>query len=57
MPDTLEELERRRASLYQQTEALGDFRRGTVSVNFRKCGKKRCACAQPGHPDTALNTC
>jgi hypothetical protein len=50
MADILEELERQRASLYQQMQALGDFRPGTISVNFRKCGKKRCACAQPGHP-------
>ena len=50
MADTLEELEQRRSNLYQQMQALGDFRPGTISVNFRKCGKKRCACAQPGHP-------
>ena len=31
-------------------QALGDFRPGTISVNLRKCGKKACACAQPGHP-------
>jgi hypothetical protein len=31
-------------------QALGDFRPGTISVNFRKCGKKSCACAQPGDP-------
>ncbi len=31
-------------------QAVGDFRPGTISVNFRKCGKERCACAQPGHP-------
>jgi hypothetical protein len=50
MADSLEELEQRRSSLYQQMQALGDFRPGTISANFRKCGKKRCACAQPGHP-------
>ena len=50
MAGALEELEQRRASLYQQMQALGDFRPGTISVNFRKCGKKGCACAQPGHP-------
>jgi len=49
MTDTLEELELRRTSLYQQMQALGDFRPGTISVNFRKCGKQGCACAQPGH--------
>jgi hypothetical protein len=50
LADILEELQRQRASLYQQMQALGDFRPGTISVNFRRCGKKRCACAQPGHP-------
>jgi len=48
--ETLEELEQRRASLYQQIQALGDFRPGTIAVNFRKCGKKGCACVQAGHP-------
>ncbi len=50
MADTLEELELRRSSLFRQMEALGDFRPGSISVNFRRCGKKRCRCAQPGHP-------
>ena len=27
-----------------------DFRRGTISVLYRKCGKKNCACTQEGHP-------
>jgi hypothetical protein len=49
MPDTIEELEQRRKDLYQQMQTLGDFRPGTISVNFRKCGKLKCACAQPGH--------
>ena len=31
-------------------QALGDFRPGTISVNYRKCGKKGCACGKPGHP-------
>lgn len=30
--------------------SLGDFRRGTISVNFRKCGKSNCACARKDHP-------
>jgi hypothetical protein len=50
MPNTIEELEQRRSDLYQQMQSLGDFRPGTISVNFRKCGKLRCVCAQPGHP-------
>jgi hypothetical protein len=50
MEETLESLEKKRKELYQKLEALGDFRRGTISVNYRKCGKKKCACAKPGHP-------
>ena len=49
MEETLEVLEAKRKSLYQKMEELGDFRRGIISVNFRKCGKKNCACAKPGH--------
>lgn len=50
MTETLEAIEQRRTELYRRMQALGDFRPGTISVNFRKCGKKNCACAQPGHP-------
>ncbi len=50
MADTLENLENRRSDLYQQMMALGDFRPGTISANYRKCGKSKCACSQPGHP-------
>jgi hypothetical protein len=50
MPTTLERLEQKRDALYQRLQDLGDFRPGIISVNFRKCGKKRCACARPGHP-------
>lgn len=49
MKETLEALEQRRRQLYQQLEFVGDFRRGIISVNYRKCGKPNCACAQPGH--------
>ena len=49
MPETLEALELERTKLYQRLQAVGDFRTGTISVNFRKCGKKNCACARKGH--------
>lgn len=49
MGETLETLEAKRIRLCQELAALGDFRRGTISVNFRRCGKRNCACAQPGH--------
>ena len=43
-------LESRRKALYLKLEDLEDFRRGTVSVNYRKCGKSNCACAGKDHP-------
>jgi hypothetical protein len=49
MEETLESMQAKRKSLYQKMEELGDFRRGINSVNLRKCGRKNCACAKPGH--------
>ena len=50
MGDTLESLEQKREHLYGQLRGTGDFRRGIISVIYRKCGKKNCVCAQEGHP-------
>jgi hypothetical protein len=50
MTETLGELERKRRRLYEQMARLGDLRRGTISAGYRRCGKKNCACAKPGHP-------
>ena len=50
MEDTLKGLEEKRKALSKKMGEIGDFRRGTISVNYRKCGKKNCACAKPGHP-------
>lgn len=49
MPKNLKALEVQRARLFQQLQALGDFRPGAISVNYRKCGRKNCVCARPGH--------
>jgi len=46
----LAELEAERDRLYAQLATVGDFRRGSVSENWRRCGKPNCACARPGHP-------
>ena len=46
---SLPELEARRDRLIAQLRAVGDFRRGSVSENWRKCGKPNCACAAPDH--------
>ncbi len=50
MDQSLQGLELRRKGLLRQIENLGDFRRGTISVNYRKCGKRNCACARKDHP-------
>jgi len=47
---SLSELEAERDRLYAQLSVVGDFRRGSVSENYRKCGKPNCVCVQPGHP-------
>jgi hypothetical protein len=47
---SLPELEAQRAALYARLADSGDFRRGSVSENYRRCGKANCACAQPDHP-------
>ena len=47
---SLAELEAERDRLYAQLSRVGDFRRGSVSENWRRCGKPNCACAQPDHP-------
>lgn len=50
MEETIERLEKKRSDLYKQLQELGDFRRGIISVLYRKCGKANCACAKEGHP-------
>ena len=50
MGERLATLEARRQRLYQALATLGDLRRGTISVNYRKCGKPTCGCAQAEHP-------
>ena len=47
---SLPELEAERNRLFAQLSMVGDFRRGSVSVNWRRCGKPNCACAAPDHP-------
>jgi hypothetical protein len=50
MGESLVEYEQKRVALIESLKKVGDFRRGTVTVNYRKCGKPNCACARPGHP-------
>lgn len=50
MSENLKILEDERKMLYQELRSFGDFRPGTISVTYGKCGKKNCACAKKGHP-------
>lgn len=43
-------LERERARLCAEIEAIGDFRPGSLHAVMRRCGKANCACADPAHP-------
>src|SRR5260370_40234004 len=47
---SIRELEALRDRLYAELSAAGDFRRGSVSENWRRGGKPNGACAGPGHP-------
>lgn len=49
MDASLPELEARRAELYARLAGTGDFRRGSIGENYRRCAKANCACAWPGH--------
>jgi hypothetical protein len=49
MDPSLHDLESRRKELFREMENIGDFRRGSISVNYRKCGKSNCACARKDH--------
>ena len=49
MEVTVERLERDRSELIKSLSKMEPFRRGTISVNYTKCGKNNCACAREGH--------
>lgn len=48
--EQLDELEQTRIRLYAELATTGDFRRGSVTANYRRCGKPNCVCAMPEHP-------
>ena len=50
MPDSLSDLESRRADLVGSLSSLGDLRRGSIVSVVRRCGKPTCRCAQPQDP-------
>lgn len=49
MQEAIKDMELQKETLYKKFQEVGDFRRGIVSANYRKCGKKNCACAKKGH--------
>lgn len=50
MPDSLPQLQQRRAEIVRQIGQLGDLRPGSVTVTSGRCGKPNCRCHQPGQP-------
>jgi hypothetical protein len=50
MPDSLAELEIRRASVQSQLAQLGDLRAGSITTTGGRCGNARCHCHQPNDP-------
>ena len=50
MPDSLPELERRRADIARQIAQLSDLRAGSITTTFGCCGKPDCRCHRPNQP-------
>ena len=45
---TVRQLEDLRLLLFTRIEPVPEFRRGSLQVGYRKCGKASCRCARPG---------
>ena len=48
MENILNTLQEQKETILQQIDELGDFRQGSLSPRYRKCGKPYCHCAQEG---------
>jgi len=48
MGNILDTLQEQKKTILQQIDELGDFRQGSLSPRYRKCGKPYCHCAQDG---------
>ena len=46
--NTIDRLQVQKEKILQQISELGDFRQGSLSPRFRKCGKPYCHCAKEG---------
>ena len=49
MTENLETLESLRNQLRRKLFEIGDFQPGSIYPSYRKCGRRNCACAKPGH--------
>ena len=52
MPSTLQDLEARKQEILVEFARIGDMRAGSITENYRRCGKPACRCARsddPGH--------
>lgn len=47
MPDSLADLEQRRAAVQSQLAQLGDLRAGSITGTGGRCGNPNCHCHQP----------
>src|SRR5438045_8679949 len=50
MPDSLVDLENRRASVQLQITQLGDMRSGSITGTGGRCGNPNCHCHRAGDP-------
>ena len=55
MTESLTQLEDKRAELFRQLVAIGDFRRGSITATSGKCGKLNCHCSRRGDPGHGSN--
>lgn len=47
---SVRELEELRSLMLDRLGSVPQFRRGSLQVGYRKCGKANCRCARPGEP-------
>lgn len=50
MPSAMQNLEARKNDIVMEIARLGDMRAGSISQNFRRCGKPGCHCSRPDDP-------
>jgi len=55
MPNTVVQLERKRAKVLEGLSQLGYFRAGSITALVRRCGRLVCRCSQPDDPGHGPN--